>query len=144
MFFRRRRAPVLTFENHLQNLRTAGFETRPEEPVTKVLRGGYAALIEPRDDGSPRELRAGLAVGDEISVLIDAGYQKYFQTPTGKRVPALAEHLKALHNFSEDLKEALGLTSLYNESLGSVCGKHLYDRVEDRDAGVPKRPWEDS
>jgi hypothetical protein len=86
--------------------------------------------------------RLGLLVGNEIGVLVDAGYQKYFQTPTRKRIPAQAEHLRALHDCSEDLKESLGLTSLYNESLGSVCGKHLYDRVEDRDHGVPKRPWE--
>jgi hypothetical protein len=40
------------------------------------------------------------------------------------------------------LKEALGLTSLYNEGLGTTSNAHLYDRVEDRDHGVPTRPWE--
>jgi hypothetical protein len=110
--------------------------------MTKVRRNGYAALVEGTPDGKVRVGRVGLAVGNEIGVLVDAGYQKYFQTPTRKRIPAQAEHLRGLHDFSEDLKETLGLTSLYNESLGSVCGKHLYDRVEDRDHGAPKRPWE--
>ena len=110
--------------------------------MTKVSRNGYAALIEGNADGKVRTGRVGLVVVNEIGVLVDAGYQKYFQTPSRKRVPAQAEHLRALHDFSEDLKETLGLTSLYNESLGTVCGKHLYDRVEDRDHGVPKRPWE--
>jgi hypothetical protein len=142
MFFRRQRVRVPSFDEHLQNLRSAGFETQPDGAMTKVTRNGYATVIEGIPDGKVRVGRVGLAVGNEIGVLIDAGYQKYFQTPTRKRVPALAEHLRALHDFSEDLKETLGLTSLYNESLGSVCGKHLYDRVEDRDHGVPKRPWE--
>jgi hypothetical protein len=142
MFFRRQRVRVPSFDEHLQNLRSAGFETQPDGAMTKVTRNGYATVIEGIPDGKVRVGRVGLAVCNEIGVLIDAGYQKYFQTPTRKRVPALAEHLRALHDFSEDLKETLGLTSLYNESLGSVCGKHLYDRVEDRDHGVPKRPWE--
>lgn len=142
MFFRRQRIRVPTFDEHVQNLRSAGFETQPDGAMTKVTRNGYAAHIEGMPNDKVRVGRVGLAVGNEIGVLVDAGYQKYFQTPTRKRVPALAEHLRALHDFSEDLKETLGLTSLYNESLGSVCGKHLYDRVEDRDHGVPKRPWE--
>src|SRR5688572_21390152 len=141
MFFRRQRVRVPSFEEHLQNLRNAGFEIQPDGAMTKVTRNGYAAVIEGMPDGKVRVGRVGLAVGNEIGVLVDAGYQKYFQTPTRKRLPAQAEHLRGLHDFSEDLKEALGLTSLYNESLGSVCGKHLYDRVEDRDHGVPKRPW---
>jgi len=57
-------------------------------------------------------------------------------------VPALATYLKALHNFEEDLKEALGLTSLYNQALGTRADEHLYDRVKDRDSGGRRRPWE--
>ncbi len=44
--------------------------------------------------------------------LVDGGYQKFFRTPNGKRKPALAEELKAIQDFQEYLKEALGLTSL--------------------------------
>jgi hypothetical protein len=47
--------------------------------------------------------------------------------------------------FSEELKAALNLPSLYNESLGTVSEAYQYDRVEDRDKpGIerPKRPWE--
>jgi hypothetical protein len=40
------------------------------------------------------------------------------------------------------LREGLGLTSLYNEALGTVSTQYLYDRVKDRDHGVPKRAWE--
>ena len=50
--------------------------------------------------------------------------------------------LQALHAFEADLKEKLGLTSLYNEGLGTVSTLYQYDRVKDRDRGVPKRIWE--
>jgi hypothetical protein len=81
-------------------------------------------------------------MGDEIGVLVDGGYQKFFRAPSGKKAPALADDLKALHNFEEDVKESLGMKSLYNESLGTVSTLYQYDRVKDRDRGVPKRVWE--
>ena len=63
-------------------------------------------------------------------------------TPSGKRKPALADELKEIHNFQEDLREALGLTTLYNESLGTVSNLYVYDRVEGRDSGKHDKPWE--
>ena len=64
---------------------------------------------------------------------------------TKAEVPATADHLKALHDFSEEFKEGLGLISLYNESLGTVSEAYVYDRVRDRDlpaAERPRRPWQ--
>jgi hypothetical protein len=64
---------------------------------------------------------------------------------TKTEVPATADHLKALHEFSEELREAVGDVSLYNESLGTVSDRYVYDRVKDRDlpeAQRPKRAWE--
>jgi hypothetical protein len=86
--------------------------------------------------------RAGILVSGEIATLVDGGFQKFFRTPSGKNKPALASELKALHDFQEDLKEALGIEILYNEALGTVSTYYLYDRVKDRDRGVPKRVWE--
>jgi hypothetical protein len=60
-------------------------------------------------------------------------------------MPATADHLKAMHDFSEELKEGIGATSLYNESLGTVSESYQYDRVKDRDKTEedrPKRPWQ--
>src|SRR5277367_5547687 len=60
-------------------------------------------------------------------------------------VPATADHLKALQSFTEELKEGLGLPSLYNESLGTVSESYHYDRIKDNDKAPvdrPKRPWE--
>jgi hypothetical protein len=86
--------------------------------------------------------RVGIVVGNEIAVLVDGGFQKFFRTPSGKNKPALASELVELHDFQEDLKQALGLEDLYNEALGTVSAYYLYDRVKDRDKGVPKRIWE--
>ncbi len=71
-----------------------------------------------------------------------ADIRSFFLTPSGKRKPALAEEFKAIQDFQEDLKEALGLTSLYNESLGTVSNKYLYDRVEGRDQAPVHKPWQ--
>ena len=86
--------------------------------------------------------RAGIPMPGGIGKLVDGGYQKFFLSPGGQKKPAQASELKAIHQFQEDLRETLGLVTLYNESLGTVSTEYLYDRVQDRDRGVPKRAWQ--
>lgn len=86
----------------------------------------------------------GYLTGGEISKLVDHGYQKVLKTSKAE-YPATADHLKALHDFAEELKEGLGTTSLYNEALGTVSESYMYDRVKGRDLPEterPKRPWQ--
>jgi hypothetical protein len=86
----------------------------------------------------------GYLIGGEISKLVNRGYQQFLMT-SKTEVPATADHLTALHRFTEELKEALQLPSLYNESLGTVSEAYRYDRVTDRDTPQPerpKRPWQ--
>jgi hypothetical protein len=143
MFFRRVKPRIPTFEERLQSLEQSGFAVeRLDADRVRVTRAGCAAVVRNSPEGPRIVEKPGLIVGSEIGVLVDAGFQKQFLTPSGRRVPALAEQLKAIHAFSEDLREALGLVSLYNESLGTTSTVYLYDRVQDRDRGVPKRPWE--
>jgi hypothetical protein len=143
MFFRREKTPPPTFDALMEKLRSKGFATAPEPGgATRVSRSGCAAIVKPKPDGSPVVDKPGVLLGSEIAVLADTGYQKIWLAPGGARAAATAKHLKALHAFEEDLKEELGLISLYNESLGTVNELHLYDRVVNRDQGVPKRPWE--
>jgi len=143
MFFRRERLAVRSFQEKVNTLKSAGFTVvAAPSGATRVTRSGYA--LDLRDSGGDIvvEDRAGVVMGDEIAVLVDGGYQKFFRTPHGKKRPALADDLKALHDFEEDVKESLGMKSLYNESLGTVSTLYQYDRVKDRDRGVPKRVWE--
>jgi hypothetical protein len=144
MFFRRAHTKKLTFEDHMSAARAAGFRTSPAPGgKTRIERDGVACIAEPGVDDVPRVIvRAGIMIGEEIGSLTDGGFQKFFTTPSGKRKPAQAEELKAVQNFQEDLREALGLTSLYNEALGTVSNLYLYDRVEGRDQGTQDKPWE--
>jgi hypothetical protein len=142
MFFRRERKKTPTFADRLENLRRAGFTLTPVAgDAMRAARGPYAADL--RDaEGHAESSGAGVLMGEEIGALVDGGYQKFFRTPGGRQRPALAEDLKGLHEFEEDLKEGLGQESYYNQSLGTVSTLYLYDRVKDRDRGVPKRAWE--
>jgi len=104
-----------------------------------------AALQKDENGGAKLFARPGYLSNGEISKLIDRGYQKFLKT-TKTEIPATADHLRALHDFTEELKEALGGVSLYNESLGTVSDEYVYDRVKDRDLPQtqrPKRPWEE-
>jgi hypothetical protein len=142
MFFRREKTRVLSFDEHIQLLKQAGFAAQPSDAGTKVIKGNCAAVLKDAGGAHPQIGKAGIVIGNEIGLLMDGGFQKFFLTPGGRKEPAQASHLKALHAFEEDLKESLGLISLYNESLGTISDLHLYDRVQNRDHGVPKRAWE--
>jgi hypothetical protein len=142
MFFRRERPKTPTFAERIENLRKAGLTVTSLPGGTVRASRENCAVDLNEVDGKVRTGRAGILMGDEIGALVDGGYQKFFRTPSGKNQPALADELKALHNFEEDLRENLGQESLYNESLGTVSTFYLYDRVKDRDSGVPKRVWE--
>lgn len=142
MFFRRAKAHHASFAEYLTRARDAGFTVESTTNRAKISRNGVAAVLE--DDGSqhPRIAeRAGVAMGDEIATLVDGGFQKFLQTPSGKKRPALAGDLRAIHEFQEDLREAVDIPSLYNESLGTVSNQYIYDRVEERDQEKPKAAW---
>lgn len=148
MFFRRERPKHLTFEDQMGAARAAGFRTESIGGKTRIERNGVAAVVEPFESvpgatGAVRFVeRAGVMMGKEIGTLTDEGFQKFFTTPSGKRKPALAGELTEIQNFQEDLREAMSLTSLYNESLGTVSNLYVYDRVEGRDRGAHDKPWQ--
>jgi hypothetical protein len=143
MFFRRQRSTAPTFQQRLANLGQSGFTVTPAADGTVLVTRGDCAIRLRDNAGAVQHIdRAGILVGGEIATLVDGGFQKFFRPPSGKNKPALAFELKALHDFQEDLKQALGLEILYNEALGTVSTYYLYDRVKDRDQGVPKRVWE--
>lgn len=137
-----------TYDEALAWLRTHGFEVL-EAPGTanRVFLKKYkcSAAIEKTADGGVRIFAyPGNLVGGEIAKLVDRGYQKFLKTSKLERA-ATAEDLGALHAFCEELKEAMGVPSLYNESLGTVSESYHYDRVKDRDMPAesrPKRPWQ--
>jgi len=137
-----------TYDEALAWLRDHGFDIT-EAPGTsgRVFLRKYnvsAAIQKTPEDGVKIFAYPGYLIGSEISKLVNRGYQQFFKT-SKQEVPATAEQLKSLQQFSEELKQALALPSLYNESLGTVAEAYQYDRIENRDKPAverPKRPWE--
>src|SRR6202007_3395554 len=137
-----------TFEDAVNYLREHGFDVL-EAPGTSgrvfVKKYNVSAAIQKAEDGGIKIFAyPGYLIGTEISKLVNKGYQQFLKT-SKTAVQATSDHQKALLAFSEELKEALGLPSLYNESLGTVSEAYQYDRIVDRDqpaADRKKRPWE--
>jgi hypothetical protein len=137
-----------SYDDAVQWLRDHGFDII-EAPGTqgRIFLKKYnvsAAIQKDGDDGVKIFAYPGYLINSEISKLINRGYQQVLKT-SKTEIGATADHLKALQQFTEELKEALALPSLYNESLGTVSEAYQYDRMVDRDkpaAQRPKRPWE--
>ncbi len=143
MFFRRETPHQSTFHERIASLKPYKLDVKLEgSGRARVTRGGCAAMIDDAGNGNVTIGKAGMLIGDEIGVLVSRGYQMFLRTPSGREIPALATHLHQLHDFDEDLREGLGLTSLYNLSLGTTSTDHLYDRVEERDDGSQHHPWD--
>jgi len=128
-----------TFNDVLSLLGGQRFDVAPAQEGAKrvpnafqVRKYGCAAEIAAAPDGTVLLLvRPGWVLGGEISRLLDRGYQKFFKS-SKLEIPATADHLRALHNFSEELNEAAGATTLYNEALGTTSDIYNYDRVKGR------------
>jgi hypothetical protein len=131
-----------SFDEVLSVLGNEKFDVAPAQEganrsagARRVSKYGVAAEIAPSTD--PNSLarllaRPGWLLGGEISRLTDRGYQK-FLTTSKLEIPATADILRAIHMFSEELKEAVGSLSLYNESLGTTSDLYVYDRVAGRE-----------
>jgi len=136
---------IRSFDDVLSILGSQKFDVAPASDGAKTIGGpgtirvckhGCAAEIAPvpgKKGIQTTEIvsRPGFVLGGEIARLLDRGYQKFLKTHK-LEIPASADHLRAIHLFSEQLKEALGATSLYNESLGTTSDTYLYDRLVGR------------
>jgi hypothetical protein len=134
-----KKTPKRSFNDVLSVLGGQRFDVAPAQDGAKrlpnafqVRKYGCAAEIAPAEDDTPEILsRPGVLLNGEIARLLDRGYQKFFKT-SKLEIPATADHLRSLHEFSEELKEAMGATSLYNEALGTTSDLYQYDRVKGR------------
>jgi hypothetical protein len=130
-----------TFDQILTDLRANQFDVRDLPGVANevlVEKNGVGAVLKRSPDGKKAFLTAnpGFLLGGEISRLLDRGNQKFLKT-SKLEVPATADHLRAVHRFSEELRERTQVDSLYNESLGTVSDVYLYDRVKGREHSTP-------
>jgi hypothetical protein len=125
-----------TLARCLDELRQAGCEIREQQAGRHlIVRNGCAAVLEEEPGGGVRfGVRPGLLQRDRIAHLLDRGFQKFWQDGDHS-LPARAAELQALHELERDLSAAMGLTTLYNQALGTVSSKYIYDRVEGREPG---------
>ena len=135
-----KKTPSHTFNDVLALLGGQRFDVAPAHDGAKrtpnavqVRKYGCAAEIAAAPDGTVEILaRPGWLLNGEIARLLDRGYQKFIKT-SKLEIPATADRLRALHDFSEELREAIGATSLYNEALGTTSDVYNYDRVQGRE-----------
>jgi hypothetical protein len=135
-----KKTPTRTFNDVLALLGGQRFDVAPAHDGAKrtpnavqVRKYGCAAEIAAAPDGTVEILaRPGWLLNGEIARLLDRGYQKFIKT-SKLEIPATADHLRAIHEFTEELNEATGATSLYNEALGTTSNVYNYDRVQGRE-----------
>jgi hypothetical protein len=143
MFFRRDIPKVPAFSERINLLKKSGFTVETTaDGRARVSKHGVAVVIGDEGKGRTAIEKSGIVINGEIATLLSGGYQMFLETPLGKRYPAQAEQLKALHEFEMDVKDSLELTDLYNTSLGTTSRNHMYDRVTKRDTGAQPKPWE--
>jgi hypothetical protein len=140
MALKTKKTPPRTFNDVLTLLGSQRFDVAPVQDGAKrgpnavqVRKYGCAAEIAAAPDGTVEILaRPGWLLNGEISRLVDRGYQKFLKT-SKMEIPATADHLRCLHEFTEELKEAIGALSLYNQALGTTSDVYNYDRVKGRE-----------
>jgi hypothetical protein len=134
-----------SFDDILSSLGNHKFDVAPASEGAKriggthtvrVSRHGCAAEVAPVADPKSEAVaeivsRPGFLLGGEIARVLDRGYQKFLKT-SKLEIPVTADHLRAIHLFHEELTEAIGGTTLYNEALGSTSDRYLYDRLVGR------------
>ena len=124
---------LATLAGHQFDVSSARDGSSAASKAFQVRKYGCAAEIAAAPDGTTLVLaRPGWLLGGQIARLLDRGYQKFLKTAKLES-PATADHLRAIHEFSEELKEAAGAPSLYNESLGTTSDRYMYDRVKGRE-----------
>ena len=136
------------FDQTLDILREHSFQVAPYEAIAGgylVSRDGVGAVIVAQKDEAAMAITPGILIRGELARLLDRGYQKFIKTAKFE-LPAGAEQLHSIHNFSEELSLLIGSIDLYNEALGTTSDVYQYDRLKGREA-VPKPaalPWNEA
>ncbi len=139
-----------TFEESLTALRGYKFDVSTPGSVASVPNGvrvakyGCAAVIAPGKELPEVRVRSGVVYDGQIGHILDRGYQKFIKAGEAQRA-ATADDLRALQRFTEELRQAIGGTLLYNEAMGPVSDEYWYDRVRGRNLPEAERPvpaWE--
>jgi len=122
----------------VESLGAKGFTVRSSGGVVRIEKYNCGAELrrEPQGDYAMTIIPSIMMQG-QFTHLWDAGYQKFLLSNEGKKFPVRVAQLADLRRFNEELRTALGVSTYYNEALGSTCHYSVYDRVKGRVGDVP-------
>jgi hypothetical protein len=125
---------TVTVQDIQKQFKQAGFgvSTAPGDRI-EVKKSGFVAYLG-RESGKVVYIEPPYFIFQGLQCeLEDRGYQKFwFAKAENKRFPIRKSDLLVLHGFDEEVRFILGMTSLYNESLGSTNARTVYDRLTGR------------
>src|SRR4029077_12653508 len=122
----------------LETLPPKGFQVSSTRGVVRVEKYDCGAEFRRVPDGRfQMTILPALLIDGQFTRLWDAGYQKFFITDDERKVPAVSRALQQMRKFNEELRSALGVSTYYNEALGSTCQVTTYDRVQGEPGDVP-------
>jgi len=122
----------------VESLSAKGFLVRSSGGVVRIEKYGCGAELRKEPHGGYRmTIIPSIMLQGQFTHLWDAGYQKFLLTNEGRKYPIRATQLGDLRRFNEELRDALGVPTYYNEALGSTCHYSVYDRVKGRPGDVP-------
>lgn len=122
----------------IESLSSKGFLVRSSGGVVRIEKYNCGAELRKTPDGTfQMTLLPAIMYQGQFTRLWDAGYQKFLLTHDNRKVPIRVSQLADLRRFNEELRTALGVSTYYNEALGSTCHVTVYDRVKGRAGDVP-------
>ena len=122
----------------MDSLAALGFSVGSTRGVVRVEKYGCGAEFRQDQDARFRmTVLPTIMLKGQFTRLWDAGYQKFLLTNEGLKVPIRVAQLGDLRLFNEELRTALGVSTYYNEALGSTCHYSVYDRVKGRTGDNP-------
>ena len=128
----------LFVQPQVEALSSKGFLVRSSGGVVRIEKYGCGAELRKEPHGKYQmTIIPSIMVQGQFTRLWDAGYQKFLLTNEGLKVPIRVAQLGELRRFNEELRTALGVSTYYNEALGSTCHYSVYDRVKGRTGDIP-------
>src|SRR3984957_3554814 len=122
----------------VESIPAKGFAVRSSGGVVRIEKYGCGAELRKSQQGSYQmTIIPTIMLQGQFTLLWDAGYQKFLITNEGKKFPIRVAQLGDLRRFNEELRTALGVSTYYNEALGSTCHYSVYDRVKGRTGDIP-------
>jgi hypothetical protein len=122
----------------VESLSAKGFLVRSSGGVVRIEKYNCGAELRKEPQGAfQMTIIPSVMLQGQFTHLWDAGYQKFLLTNEGRKHPVRVTQLADLRRFNEELRTALGVTTYYNEALGSTCHYSVYDRVKGRVGDVP-------